>query len=291
MSSFHLAGIVPVAGQSLEFNMPWHDCMMPLAPDYLAIEKSIVACAHAGCETIWVVCNQDTQPLIRYRLGDYVQDPVWEFRKFEKRANDFQKIIPIFYVPIHPNDRDKRDCLSWSVLYGAHTSNKISRSMSRWLAPDMYFVDFPYGVYQISDLRSSRNTISSEKNFSLAHQNNTVSNNMYLPFTFSFEDYKTMNRELKKNSTGLYKNYDLENGQKLPLKDRYSARFFDLEHVFNNLKFENIHEIDWYYSIDSWQGYIKFLNEKGDSVRKPPKSIFKYREFNGIGINNEDNAD
>ena len=156
MSNFHLAGIVPVAGQDLEFNMPWHDCMMPIAPDYLAIEKSIVACAYAGCETIWVVCNQDTQPLVRHRLGDYILDPVWAFRKFEKRANDFQKLIPIFYVPIHPNDRDKRDCLSWSVLYGAHMSSKISKSMSKWLAPNMYFVDFPYGMYQIFALKRAK---------------------------------------------------------------------------------------------------------------------------------------
>ena len=31
MSGFHLAGIVPVAGQPLDFNMPWHDCLMPIA--------------------------------------------------------------------------------------------------------------------------------------------------------------------------------------------------------------------------------------------------------------------
>ena len=28
----------------------------------------------AGCRTIWIVCNDDMQPLIRYRLGDYVYD-------------------------------------------------------------------------------------------------------------------------------------------------------------------------------------------------------------------------
>jgi len=38
---FHLAGIVPVAGQPLEFNFPWHDCCMPIAPDFLAIESML----------------------------------------------------------------------------------------------------------------------------------------------------------------------------------------------------------------------------------------------------------
>jgi len=289
MNNFHLAGIIPVAGQKLDFNMPWHDCLMPLAPDYLAIEKSVLACAHAGCETIWVVCNEDTQPLIRYRLGDYVQDPVWIFRKFEKRANDFQKIIPIFYVPIHPNDRAKRDCLAWSVLYGAYISNKITSSMSKWVKPDKYFVDFPYGVYKVSSLREYRNVLSSESNFSLSYNNKTVKNNLYLPFTFAYEDYRKMNRELKKNSTGLYKKYDLENKEKLSLEDRYSARFFNLEEVFNNLNFGVSEETDWYYGIDGWKEYTKFLSEMAEHVRKPPKSIFKYREFNGIGVNKEEN--
>ena len=70
-SNFHLAGIIPVAGQPLDFKMPWHDCMMPLNKDYLAVEHSVVECAYAGCETIWIVCHDDMQPLIRSRLGDY----------------------------------------------------------------------------------------------------------------------------------------------------------------------------------------------------------------------------
>ena len=78
--SFHLAGIIPVSGQDLGFNMPWHDCLMPVAQNYLAVERAVVECAYAGCETIWVVCHDDMQPLIRHRLGDWVSDPVWEYR-------------------------------------------------------------------------------------------------------------------------------------------------------------------------------------------------------------------
>ena len=26
---FNLAGIIPVAGQPLDFNFPWHDCLVP----------------------------------------------------------------------------------------------------------------------------------------------------------------------------------------------------------------------------------------------------------------------
>ena len=41
-SSFHLAGIVPVAGQKLDFNFPWHDSCVAIAPDYLAVERAVV---------------------------------------------------------------------------------------------------------------------------------------------------------------------------------------------------------------------------------------------------------
>ena len=37
INSFHLAGIVPVAGQKLDFNFPWHDCLQPINKDYLAV--------------------------------------------------------------------------------------------------------------------------------------------------------------------------------------------------------------------------------------------------------------
>ena len=50
--SFHLAGIVPVAGQDLGFGFPWHDSLMPIAQDYLAVEHAVLSCAYAGCETI-----------------------------------------------------------------------------------------------------------------------------------------------------------------------------------------------------------------------------------------------
>ena len=96
--TFHLAGIVPVAGQPLDFNFPWHDCLQPIAPNYLAIEHAVVECAMAGCRTIWIVCNDDVTPLVRHRIGDYIQDPIWLGRKFDRFPSASRKPISIFYV-------------------------------------------------------------------------------------------------------------------------------------------------------------------------------------------------
>ena len=70
--SFHLAGIVPVAGQKLDFDFPWHDCLQPIAQNYLAVERAVVECAYAGCETIWITIGDGQEPLIRDLLGDFV---------------------------------------------------------------------------------------------------------------------------------------------------------------------------------------------------------------------------
>ncbi len=76
-ANFHLTGIIPIAGQSLDFGMPFPDSMMPVAPNYTMLEAAVVECAFAGCDTIWIVCNDDVAPIVRYRIGDYIQDPLY----------------------------------------------------------------------------------------------------------------------------------------------------------------------------------------------------------------------
>ena len=92
----NLAGIVPVAGQPLDFNFPWHDSLMPIGHNYLAVEKAVFDCVVAGCNTVWLVCPKDMQPLIRYRLGDWVVDPV----RYDKGAT-FGKRPKVYEVPIY----------------------------------------------------------------------------------------------------------------------------------------------------------------------------------------------
>ena len=59
----NLVGIIPVAGhESFDFDQPWPDCMMPIAPNYNLIEAAVVECAWAGCKSIWIVVNGDFAP-------------------------------------------------------------------------------------------------------------------------------------------------------------------------------------------------------------------------------------
>jgi len=294
MSSFHLAGIIPVAGQPLDFEMPWHDCMQPLAPGYLAIHQAVMQCATAGCETIWIICHRDMQPLIRHEVGEHVQDPVW-FGRPSPFASEERKTIPIYYIPIHPKDRDRRDCLGWSVLYGANCAYWVSRKMSKWVIPDMYYTAFPYGVFSLKELRQHRKQISSHEKFFLTYQGESVQQGQYLGFTFDAEDFKKIRAQLRKDGTGMWSGDELKDGKyptkKLPVEERYSARYFSLDKVFKNVILEgaNKAELSWFYDIGSWEGYCKFIGSSDrENIKKPYNKILSYREFNEVGYDIED---
>ena len=123
---------------------------------------------------------------------------------FDRFPSESRIRIAIYYVPVHPKDRDKRDCLSWSVLYGAQTAYWISKQMSKWLIPDMYYASFPYGVYPLEVLREHRKQISSSKRFILSHKGGSVEQGHYLGITFDGEDFKRFRRDLRKDATGAY---------------------------------------------------------------------------------------
>ena len=267
--SFHLAGIIPVSGIESDFNMPWHDCMMPIGPNYLAIERAVVECANAGCETIWIVCKNDMQPLLKNRLGDYVQDPVWVVRRYEYNKREHQKIIPIFYVPLHPRDIKKRECVSWSILHGAHVATHISANMSKWLKPDKFYVSFPCGVYRPSPVRESRKLISNKEGFFFVNEKQTVKDGKFLGFTFNFEDYKISAEWMKKQT----------------IKDNKPIKKFSLEESFQFLDFENSSfvEIENYWSIDNWENYCDYISTEGEKMKRPSKFVLVSKELNGIG--------
>jgi hypothetical protein len=278
MSSFHLAGIVPIAGQKLDFDFPWHDCLQPINKNYLAAERAVLECAYAGCETIWIVCHNDMQPLIRYRIGDYILDPI-DLQRTRFTSEGERREIPIYYVPIHPKDRDKRDCLGWSVLHGAMTAYWLSKTISKWVIPDKFYVAFPYGVYDPSEIQPHRKIISSKKQFHVSYNGKTIKDNEYLGFTFDGEDFKKCRRTVRQESTGEFYGYNTE---RIPIEKRWSARHFTLDKIFKSVNMEESENLDasWYYNIDSWENLKKYFNS--DKTLDKPKHMF-YHEWNAIG--------
>jgi len=285
---FHLAGIVPVAGQPLDFNQIWPDCLMPIAPDFSLIEAAVAECAWAGCDTIWIICNDDIGPLIRKKIGDFVGDPVWSYRKFDPRPNDSKRQIPVYYVPVHPKDRDKRDCLAWSVLHGSLTAFKISDELSRWLVPNKYYVSFPYGYFPAWQLREHRKTISSSKNVYITSEGKSMKDNYYCSFTFGKDEFIEF-RKIIRSGTGRWKpGVDYKEYDALPIEERWSARFFELQQVFEPFVTERAQEIpvETFYNIGSWHEYKMFMSETIDtSIKRPTKTILLNQSYKPIGKN------
>ena len=265
MSKLHLAGIIPVANAKTDFELPIPDCLMPVAPGFTAIQKSVFECAMAGCNTIWIVANDDLAPIVRKVVGEWVYDPVY-YKRPSKFSSEERKEIPIYYVPIHPKDRDRRDSYGWSVLYGIYSAWRTAYKVSHWLTPQKYFVSFPFGVYDIHSIREHRRSISDrQNNFFLSYEGKTVKDNLPLSFTMTGEDFKLCRRAVNKKTTREYLPPSPDQqypSRKLPLDQRWSARQFDFEDIFEKVNDNERTKIDlsWFCDISSWGGYRDFLS-------------------------------
>ena len=275
----HLAGIVPVSGIKSDFNMPWHESLMPIGPNYLAIERAVAECAYAGCDSIWIVCNDDVTPLIRYQVGEKIQDPVYNYRHFEINKSDVKKPIRIYYIPLAIKDINKRDNLAWSAIFGAQTAGKILGNLSSHLCPDKFYIAWPYGYYDPWLIREHRKTFL-EANVALENEGYTAKDNKYLGLTLDPQQIKFLIEESISTSSGLWDN---NRDKRLSTEERYSYKNFSLSQVFKNLDISSYEKIsvESYQRIDCWEDYCNFVSIY-KSIKKP--SILKYSEWNQTGV-------
>jgi len=280
----HLAGIIPVSGLKSDFNMPWHASLMPIGPNYLAVERSVLECAYAGCNTIWIVCNDDVTPLIRYQVGEMIQDPVYNHRHFEHSKKEFKRPIRIYYVPLNIRDINKRDNLAWSAIHGAKTANKILRKISFHLAPDKFWISWPYGHVDPRVVRESRKDMING-HVMLSYEGKAVKDNLYLGLTLDMRHIEQLIVESKTRSSGMW--VDPETRQeRYPLEERFSYKNFDLKDVFETLNYSIYSRVnvDNYYNLDNWLNYCDFLS-CNSSIKRP--KILNATEWNGVGVDEE----
>lgn len=265
----NLAGIIPISGREDKLNLPWPDCLHPIAEDVLAVERSVHECAQVGCDSIWIICNDDTAPLVKKRLGDYVANPkIYEDWKYKKFPDGQVKHIPIFYTPVLQKHRNRTDTVGWSVLHGALTSFIVSSKISKWVVPSSYYVSFPYGIYNLKSMNSFRGEIRGGKKIYGSFEGKTVRDGLYLPFSFTPEDWLLFRRQLNEANTGGNKNLSIE--------ERWSARNFTLDKIFKHdkISIDNKVEIRAYHALDSWEELREFY--KSDvKIHKMSKNMNK----------------
>jgi len=276
----HVAGIIPLANLVTDHELDIPSCLLPVDAGFTAIQKSVFECALAGCRTIWIVANQDLAPVVRKSVGEWVYDPVYFNRNRVRFYKEIRKEIPIYYVPISERDRERRDSYGWSVLHGIYSAWWVANKISKWVVPEKYFISFPMGVYDIYRLREQRRKIANpNKNFFMTHNNHTVKANLPLPFAIRGEDYIQCRRNVNKLTTrGYYFPTEGEKypSKKLPLHERWSARNFDFNLVFDKAREEDAEkvELDWFYNMSNWQEYRHFLGSE-NLVKKPYEGLIK----------------
>ena len=278
----HMAGIIPVANMPHDYSLPYSPLLLPVNKDHTLLQRAVYECALAGCNTIWIVVNDDVAPILRGHIGEWIHDPVYYNRTYTKFPSENRKEIPIYYVPINPKHRDRFDSYGWSILYGCYMSWYASFKISKWIRPDNFYVSFPMSVVDLQDLRDKRSLISNvQNNFMMRCDKRTITDGVPLSFTMTGDDYKKCRDHIKELTTREYlpplegEQYPSE---KLPIEERWSARYFSLETVFSPLKdnAQEYYDSDYFYDNTKWENYMDMIKNK-KVVFSPEKDLLKSR--------------
>ena len=269
----NVAGIIPLAGYQNNLGSPLPDYLQLISSEYTALERSVYECCFAGCDSIWIVCNDDVSPVVRSLIGDYVMNPkIYKTWNKLKNHEEHKEYIPVFYVPVLRKHRNRRDSLGWSILDGSLTAYKISKSITKWSTPSKYYVSFPCSIYNPEAVFPFRAKIRGPESFYLSHENQTVKDGKYLGFTFSPEDWRVYKKFIRENCTGGSKD--------LHPKERWSSRNFSVDKIFNRdtISIDIKIELDSCFDMNSWNRLIEYY--RSDSkLMKPHKDIIKpYRK-------------
>jgi hypothetical protein len=121
-------------------------------------------------------------------------------------------------------------------------------------------------VYPRWSIREHRKDLfNTTKNFFFTTEGKTVKDNLPIPFTMRGEDFIQCRRWVNKLTTKEYgpmgEGETWKDLRKLPLKERWSARHFDLATIFEKVSEEDCfrQELDWFYDLRDWDGYRAYL--------------------------------
>ena len=239
--SKHVAGIIPVYGIKTNLNLFFPNAVLPIGNSFYSIQRSIVECSYAGCDTIWIVCSDADAPLIKSICGDFVLNMSdYEHSKYSKFPKSNRRTIPLIYMPISYKHTNKKG-LGVSVVDGVngcfHTSSKISK----WMTPSKYYISSPYGVYdpKISKIRTH---IMNSDSLFLEYNGRTALDGEHIGFCLGVEQIKHISY--------LFKRMDVKS-------------HFSLDKILNNdivLKDMSTVGINHYSNISEWEGYCKMFS-------------------------------
>ena len=277
----NMPAIIPVAGMNSEFGMEWDSSLMPVGPNYAALEATIYECLHVGCTSLWIVANDDVAPLLRSRLGEFTTDiESMERGSYRRFGAAHHRDVPIYYVPIHPKHRDKVDCYAWSVIHGVNVAYWVTTVFSRWADPQQYYISFPLSMIDPKEVYQYKSTLKKNVPFYFSYENKTVKDGIPLSFVLEPEEWRRAKRVIISNSA-LYKAPppgELPT-EMLPIGERRKSLGYTLQDVFGGGPSGTHQELNEFYDLTTWSEYVKFLSSPlGRKTKRPSiKTMYKGR--------------
>jgi hypothetical protein len=286
-ANFHLAGIIPAISTNKKFGFPWNDLLTPIGGEYSLLHNSVMACAYAGCETIWIICYAESIKYFKNVLSNYITDPI-SIDRSQYSSRSHHKSIPIYYVPVPHNFKNRRDSIPWAIMHGCYVSYVTSFKISRWVLPDKFFVSFPNVFFDSRPLRQHRRQISSRDNIVLSHNEESVWDNKYLPFTFGEEEYFKLKE--------IYREHVKEASLTLSVEKEKKSFFrkISLDKIFKKSIIESEEskriKINNYYEFDQWNDFLHFFRSKDATTLRLPSFWKTRRNLAYVNFEGDDDA-
>ncbi|MHC1591379.1 MAG: hypothetical protein ACXQS8_04795, partial [Candidatus Helarchaeales archaeon] len=116
----------------------------------------------------------------------------------------------------------------------------------------------------------------------------------FIGFAFDAKETPKFSQIFWRKATGLFDPAGpLRDGkyptQRLPLKEQYSGRYFELTDIFGTIDPTMSVEMEWFYDISSWEGYCKYIgSEDRKKMNRPKSDMLRYRTWNKVGLDDEE---
>lgn len=265
-----LVGIIPLSAMEANFGSEWPPFLTQISEGYSFIENAVYSVAMAGCNSIWIVCNDNISPLVKRRLGDYFLCPS-QMKEGPSPASpitgikNFKK-IPIFYTPIGFEFTYRKNVV-WSILYGARQAYKVSSKVSQWFKPDRYFVYFPYTVCPVDELKKAIKLAPAYKEVFFSYGGKTVLDDINLPFMFDSYTLRIGLNLILGRDEKYYKRW------KRPKATRAKIGPADIFFILNEKRKKNVADkvpLSWYHEALDWEQYCDFISSPARKLIEAP---------------------
>jgi hypothetical protein len=163
-------------------------------------------------------------------------------------------------------------------------------SLSNWTKPSKYYVRFPHSYFPAWQIRDHRKILSGDKNCYITFRGEGVKDGSLCSFTFGKDDWVKFRRVIRAGTGLRPPGTTHEDGLKLPIEERWSARWFKPSDVFAPLDYTSSHqiEVENFFNIRGWNEYCTFVGHSESlQIRKPESSIFLRTSYNRVGGNDE----